>query len=133
MNNAKKLLVKITNQKISEKEALKLYFDLIPTDIAALKKKEGKGRDRRNNILNVLNNLESVFTCVYLNYSNKPSELEESIAKRTKLRRQRSNEIAKKEKVIDSISFREYFEYLSPRDMYNNLNKTIGSGENKAN
>ena len=29
-------------------------------------------------------------------------------------------------------SFREYFKYLSPSDMYNNLNKTIGLEENKA-
>ena len=34
--------------------------------------------------------------------------------------------------MIDPESFREYFEYLSPSDMYNNLNKTIGSEENKA-
>ena len=40
--------------------------------------------------------------------------------------------LLKKEKVIDSKSFREYFEYLSPSNMYNNLNKTIGSEENKA-
>ena len=34
--------------------------------------------------------------------------------------------------MIDPELFREYFEYLSPSDMYNNLNKTIGSEENKA-
>ena len=34
--------------------------------------------------------------------------------------------------MIDPKLFREYFEYLSPSDMYNNLNKTIGSEENKA-
>ena len=33
--------------------------------------------------------------------------------------------------MIDPESFREYFEYLGPSDMYNNLNKTIGSEENK--
>ena len=61
-----------------------------------------------------------------------PSESEESIMERTKLRRQRSDEIANKEKMIDLKLFREYFEYLSPSDMYKNLNKTIGSEENKA-
>ena len=60
------------------------------------------------------------------------SESEENIAERTKLRRQRYDEIANKEKMIDPESFREYFEYLSPSDMYKNLNKTIGSEENKA-
>ena len=28
--------------------------------------------------------------------------------------------------------FREYFEYSSPSDVYNNFNKTIGSEKNKA-
>ena len=32
--------------------------------------------------------------------------------------------------MIDPESFREYFKYSSPSDMYNNLNKTIGSEEN---
>ena len=34
--------------------------------------------------------------------------------------------------MIDPKLFREYFEYLSPSDMYKNLNKTIGSEETKA-
>ena len=132
MKNAKKFLVKITTQKISEKKAHELYSDLITPDITALEKSKSKGKDRRNNILNVLKNLESVFTGVYLNYSDKPSESEESIAERTKLRRQRSDEIAEKEKMIDPESFGENFECLSPSDMYNNLNKTIGLEGNKA-
>ena len=33
---------------------------------------------------------------------------------------------------MDPELFREYFEYSSPSDMYKNLNKTIGSEENKA-
>ena len=36
LKNAKKFLAKITTQKISEKEALKLYSDLITLDITAL-------------------------------------------------------------------------------------------------
>ena len=34
--------------------------------------------------------------------------------------------------MIDPELFREYFEYSSPSDMYKNLNKAIGSEENKA-
>ena len=34
--------------------------------------------------------------------------------------------------MIDPKSFREYFEYSSPSDTYKNLNKAIGSEENKA-
>ena len=35
-------------------------------------------------------------------------------------------------KLLDPKLFREYFEYLSPSDMYKNLNKAIGLEENKA-
>ena len=34
--------------------------------------------------------------------------------------------------MIDPKLFKEYFEYTSLSDMYKNLNKTIGSEENKA-
>ena len=34
--------------------------------------------------------------------------------------------------MISPKLFREYFEYLSPGDMYKNLNKTMGLEENKA-
>ena len=90
LKNAKKFLVKITTEKISEKEALKLYSDLIIPDIAALEKSKSKSKDDRNSILTILRNLESVFTGVYLHYDNvsepesKP-KFEENIAERTKL------------------------------------------------
>ena len=100
--------MKITTQKISKKEAHELYSDLITPDITVLEKSKSKGKDRRNNILNVLKNLESVFTGLYLNYSDKSSESEESIAEITKLRRQRSDENAKKERMTDPKLFREY-------------------------
>ena len=132
MKNAKKFLVKITTQKINEKEALKLYSDLITPDITALEKSKSKGKNRKNNILNVLKNLKSVFTGVYFYYKDVPSESEETIVERTKLRRQKSDEIANKEKMINPKLFREYFEYLSQSDMYKNLNKTMGLEENKA-
>ena len=132
LKNAKKFLVKITTQKINKNEAHKLYSDLITLDITELRESKSKGKERRYNILNVLENLESVFTGSYLHYKNVPSESEESIAERTKLRRrQSSDEIVNKERMIDPESFRKYFEYSSPSDMYNNLNKAIGSEENK--
>ena len=34
--------------------------------------------------------------------------------------------------MIDPQLFRKHFEYLNSSDMYGNLNKTIGSKENKA-
>ena len=95
---AKKFLVKISTQKISEKEEIKQYFDFIIPDINAL---EGKAKDKGENILNVLKNSESIFTGLYLYHDNVPKpESEESITERTKLTRQRSDEIAKKEKMI---------------------------------
>ena len=85
MKNAKTFLVKITTQKISEKKAHELYSDLITPDITVLEKLKSKGKERRNYILHVLKNLESVFIDACLNYSDKPSELGEIIAERTKL------------------------------------------------
>ena len=132
MKNAEKFLVKITTQKISEQEALELYSDLITPDIIELEKTKGKDKEKRYNILKVLKNLKSVFTGVYLHYYDKPSESEGRVAERIKLRRQRPDEIANKEKMINPKLFKEYFEYLSPSDMNKKLNETIGLGENKA-
>ena len=91
MKNAKKILVKITTQKISEKETLKMYSDLITLEITALEKSKGKGKDRTNNILNVLNNLESVFTGAYLHYKN--------VSKETKFERSITENKIKKRKI----------------------------------
>ena len=46
--------MKITTQKISEIDALKLYDDLIRPDTAALKTSKSKSKGKRNDILNVL-------------------------------------------------------------------------------
>ena len=109
MKNAEKFLEKINTQKISEQKALKLYSDLIPPDIIELEKMKGKSKEKRYSILNVLKNLKLVFTGVYLHYKDVPSESEESIVERTKLRRQRSDETANKEKMINPELFKEYF------------------------
>ena len=127
--------MKITTQEISEKQALKLYSDLIILDIAELEKSKSKSKDRRNNILNVLRNLKSVFTGVSFHYDSKSEsepEFKESTSERTKLRRQILDEIAKKEKMINPKLFIEYTEYLSPSDMYKDLNKSAGLVKNKA-
>ena len=116
MKNAEKFLLEISTKKISENEACKLSKDLIKPDRNMSMNAKARGKNKRNNILSVLSNIESsIFDGVYLNYFHKQSESEESIAERTKLRRQRFNEIAKKEKMIDTKLFREYFEYSSPK------------------
>ena len=78
MKDAKNFLIKVTTQKISEKEALKLYSDLITPDIIELKNAKGRGKGKRNNILNILENLESVFSGNYLHYKNKFQSEKES-------------------------------------------------------
>ena len=84
------------------------------------------------NILNVLNKIKSgVFDGVYLHFDDKPSESQESIAERTKLKRQRFDEIAKKEKMISPELFEKYFRYSSPSDIYKALNETTSLEENK--
>ena len=56
---------------------------------------------------------------------------EESVGGKTKLRKQRLNEIAKNEKKINLELFRKYFKYLSLVDMYKNLNESINTEINK--
>ena len=97
LNNVENFLSEITAEKTSKVEGHKLYNDLIKPDVDALQQTKGKGKNKRNNILNILNNTESsLFEGLYLYHSDDKSEpeTEESIAERTKLRRQRSNEIA---------------------------------------
>ena len=65
---------------------------------------------------------------VKLKQESKP---EESVGERTKLRKQRLNEIATNEKKISLELFRKYFEYLRPLDMYKNLNESINTARNE--
>ena len=60
MKNAEEYLLEIITKKISKDEVLKLYNDLIKPDVNALKHEEGKNKNKRKNILNTLNNIESI-------------------------------------------------------------------------
>ena len=84
LKNAKYFFVRITTQRINEKESYKLFFDLIIPDIILLKNTKDKGKSKTHEILEVMENLKSVFTGTYLHYKDQPSESEESIAERTK-------------------------------------------------
>ena len=135
LKTAENFLLEITTKKISKVEARKLYNDLIKPDVDALEQTKGKRKNERNNNLNIINNIESsIFEGVYLHYSDDKSELEkeESIAERTKLRRQRWDEICKREEKISLELFEKCFYYLSPNDMYETLNETKNLEENKA-
>ena len=57
---------------------------------------------------------------VKLEQKSKP---EQSVGKRTKLRRKRFDEIAKKEKAIDSDLLNYYFKYSGTSNMYKQLNE----------
>ena len=67
---------------------------MIQKGIDALEREEIDGI-RKNNLLNIIKNVGSIFTGPYLHYKNVPKEtmFERSIAERRKLRRRRSDEI----------------------------------------
>ena len=67
----------------------------------ALKQVKSKGRNKRENILNILNNIESsLFEGVYYHYKNvsKKTGYERSISEGAILRRQRLDEVKKEKK-----------------------------------
>ena len=95
---------------------------MIKPKVDKLKNLKGKGKDKRIIILNILENIESIiFDGVYLHYFDKPKITKESIAKRTKLRRQRIDVFKEKEKNIDNKLFNYYFNYSSPSNMLSKL------------
>ena len=64
--------IKLTTQKTCENEALKLCNNLITSDNVVLEKSTSRGNNRKENVLNLLKNLESIFTGVYLHYDSVP-------------------------------------------------------------
>ena len=92
-------MLEISTKKISKNEACKLYSDLIKPDVEVLSHVKGKGENKRNSILNILNNIESsLFEGVYYHYKDvsKKTEYERSIAEGTKLRTQILDEVKKR-------------------------------------
>ena len=60
----------------------------------------------------------------------KPKSEDQSAAERTKLRRQRLDKIAKKEKMRNLELFKNYLNYPSPSNIYKALNETKSLEEN---
>ena len=91
-------MVKIITKKISKNEAIKLYNNSIKPDVNALSNVPGKGKCKKINMLNVLDNIKSSFDGFYLHYKDVPKETvyERSIAERSKLRGERTSEIKKR-------------------------------------
>ena len=97
----------------------KLYNELIQKDTDTLER-EKIDRFKNYNVLNILNNVGSIFTGAYLHYKNMPKEtmFERSIEERIKLRTERLDETKKKEQNISNKLLKEYFtDYQSPSNM----------------
>ena len=67
LKNAEQFLLKIVAKKISKNKARKLYENFTKSKVDKLKTSNGKGKNKRINILSNLENIESsVFDSVYL-------------------------------------------------------------------
>ena len=134
LKNAEKFWMEVTTCKTTKSDAKELYIEMIQKDKDALErekidKKNEIGGIRKHNILNILNNVGSIFNGAYLHYKNVPKEtmIEKRIAERTKLRRGRSDEIKRKEQNINNELLKVYFtDYQSPSNMYKKLSKAKG-------
>ena len=91
-----------------------------------------KSFDIRNTIVSLFINgfIKSLDYQSTLKLELKPKP-EESVEERTKLRKQRLNEVTKNEKEINPELFRKHFKYSSPIDMYKNMNNLINTERNK--
>ena len=70
------------------------------------------------NISTILNNIKSsLFEDVQFHYTDESSKSEKNIAKRTKLRKQGLDEIARKEEKISFELFEKHFSFQKPIDM----------------
>ena len=108
MKNAKEFWTEVTTRKTTKSEGKIFYNKLIQKDIDTLERKKSD-RFEKYNILNILKNVDSVFTGAYLHYKNvsKETMFERSIAERTKLRRGRLDEIKRKEQNINNELFKK--------------------------
>ena len=125
----KKFSTEVTTRKTTESESKKMYHEFIQKDIDTLEG-EKSNRFEKYNILNILQNVDSIFTGAYLHYKNvlKERMFKRSITERIKLRRERLDETKRKEQNINHKLFKIYFtDYESPSNMYKRLSETKGA------
>ena len=99
---------------------------MIQKDIDTLEKLKSN-KPEKYNILNILENVGTIFAGTYLHYKDVPKEtmFERSIAERIKLRKGRLDEIERREQNINNELFKEYFtDYQRPSNMYKKLSET---------
>ena len=95
------------------------------SDVDTLKNTSGRGKDKRNNILTILDNIKlSRLEGVYFHHKDKSPETGQRIVERTKLRGQRAVEIVNENHTISLELFGKYFGYSNPSNMYKLLNDT---------
>ena len=107
---------------------------MIIPEITLLKKAKGKNKNKRHNILNILENAGAIFTGSYINYKDVPKEtmFEGRIAERIESRKERLDESKRKEHNINNKLFKEYFtDYQSPSNRYKKLIETENAEINK--
>ena len=73
LKNTKNFWKKVPTSKISRNEAKKLYKELIQKDIDTLKR-EKSNSIKKNNILEILENIGAIFTGTYLHYKEVPKK-----------------------------------------------------------
>ena len=120
--------MEVTTRKVT-KSVAKLCNELIQKDILALKR-EKNSDIRKFNILHILNNVGSIFTGDYSHYKDvlKGTIFEKSITEKAKLRRQRFDEIKRKEQNINNKLFKvqncSYFtDYQSPKQYVHKIKR----------
>ena len=126
LKKAKKIWMEVTTLKITKTEANKLYNELTQKDIDALTN-EKTNDTRKYNFLNIVNNVGWIFTKHYWHYKDVPKEkmFERSIAEVIKLRKERFDEMKRKEQNINNELFKAYFtDYQSRSSMYKKFSET---------
>ena len=93
LKNAKQFWTKITKSEISKNVAKKLYQELIQEDFDALKR-ERSNSTKKNNILEIIEIINAIFTGAYLHYKEMPEEtkFERSIADRIKSKKKKKKD-----------------------------------------
>ena len=89
--------MEVTTGKTTKREAKKIYKELIQEDVDALKREkidepeiENIDDIRKHNVLNILNNVASIFTGTSLHYKNVPKKMfERNIAERKKIKKRK--------------------------------------------
>ena len=97
----------VTTHKISKSEAKELYKKLLQKGSDALERE--KSNNIKKHILDILNNIGTIFTGAYMHCGDVPKEtkFERTIVERLKLRKEKIAQIEKEEK--NNLLFKEYF------------------------